>query len=315
MMQKKLASNVRGLGLKQTIKKDFTRNKVLLFMALPVFLWYIIFCYIPMFGISISFFNYNIAKGFSGSTFVGLKHFEDFLTGFYAWRTIRNTLALSILNMIFGFPMPIIIAILLNEIRCNAFKRTVQSITYLPHFISVVVVCGMLVDFCAKDGLFNDIAAFFGMERVSFLLEPKYFRTIYVGSGIWQGAGWEAIIYLAALTSIDTQLYEAATLDGANRFKSFLHVTLPGLVPTIVIMLILNMGKLMSVGADKVLLLYNESTYETADIVSTLVYRRGLIEGNYGYSTAVGLFNSVVNLIFLTTTNFISNKLTGSGLW
>ena len=302
-------------GIITAVKRDYKKNKYILFMAIPVFLWYLIFCYIPMFGISISFFDYNIARGIGGSNFVGLKHFRDFLTGFYAWRTIRNTLCISIMNLVYGFPLSIILALLLNEIRSNAFKRTIQTLTYLPHFISMVVVCGMLVSFCAKDGIFNDISVFFGNERVSFLLDPKYFRWIYVGSGIWQGAGWGAIIYLAALAGIDTQLYEAATLDGANRFQSFLHVTLPGIAPTIIIMLILEMGRMMSVGSEKVILLYNESTYETADIISSFVYRRGIVETNYSYSTAVGLFNSVINLILLTATNQISKKVSGSGLW
>lgn len=284
-------------------------------MAIPVVLWYIIFCYIPMFGISIAFFNYNITKGLFGSTFVGLKYFKEFLTGFYAYRTIRNTLVISVMHLVFGFPAPIILALLLNEVRCNPFKRTVQTVTYLPHFISTVVVCGMLVDFAAKDGIINDLVSMLGGERVSFLLQPEYFRGFYVGLGIWQGAGWGAIIYLAALTGIDTQLYEAAAIDGANRFGQFLHVTLPGIIPTIVVMLILNMGKLMSEGAEKIILLYNESTYETADIISSFVYRRGIIEANYSYSTAVGLFNSVVNLILLTSTNYLSKKISGSGLW
>lgn len=297
------------------IKADYRKNKYILFMAIPVFLWYFIFCYIPMFGISISFFDYNIARGFSGSPFVGLKHFKDFLTGFYAWRTIRNTLCISVMNLVFGFPAPIIIALLLNEIRCDPFKRTVQTLSYLPHFISVVVVCGMLVDFAAKDGLFNDIVAALGGERTSFFLDPKYFRRLYVGSGIWQSAGWGAIIYLAALAGIDTQLYEAATLDGANRFQSLIHVTLPGIAQTIIVMLILNMGRLMSQGAEKVILLYNEGTYETADIISSFVYRRGIVESNYSYSAAVGLFNSVINLILLTATNSLSKKISGDGLW
>lgn len=297
------------------IKADYRKNKYILFMAIPVFLWYFIFCYIPMFGISISFFDYNIARGFSGSPFVGLKHFKDFLTGFYAWRTIRNTLCISVMNLVFGFPAPIIIALLLNEVRCDPFKRTVQTLSYLPHFISVVVVCGMLVDFAAKDGLFNDIVAALGGERTSFFLDPKYFRRLYVGSGIWQSAGWGAIIYLAALAGIDTQLYEAATLDGANRFQSLIHVTLPGIAQTIIVMLILNMGRLMSQGAEKVILLYNEGTYETADIISSFVYRRGVVESNYSYSAAVGLFNSVINLILLTATNSLSKKISGDGLW
>lgn len=297
------------------IKSDYKKNKYIVYMAIPVFLWYLIFCYIPMTGIVTAFFNYNIAKGIFGSSFVGLKYFKDFLTGFYAYRTIRNTLAISLLTLLFGFPAPIIIALLLNEIRCKPFKKTVQTITYLPHFISIVVVCGMIVNFAAKDGVFNDIAEFLGAERTSYLLDPKYFRTIYVASGVWQSAGWGSIIYLAALAGIDVGLYEAAEIDGAGRLRQLWHITLPGIAPTIIIMLILNTGRLMSEGSEKVILLYNENTYETADIISSFVYRRGIVEANYSYSTAVGLFNAVINLILLTITNTLSRKLTETSLW
>lgn len=302
-------------GLLRTIKKDYKRHKYLVFMAIPVFLWYLIFCYIPMFGISIAFMDYNISQGIFGSTFAGLKHFKDFLGGFYAWRVIRNTLVISVMNLVFGFPAPIILALLLNEVRHNVFKRTMQTISYLPHFISTVVVCGMMVAFTSRDGLFNNVIAMLGGERTSFLLDPKYFRGFYTGMGVWQSAGWGAIIYLAALSGIDQELYEAATIDGANRFRQFLHVTLPGLAPTIIIMLILQMGKMMSEGAEKIILLYNPGTYETADIISSFVYRRGIVEANYSYSTAVGLFNSVINLMLLTATNYISRRISDTSLW
>lgn len=302
-------------GQLELIKKDFRKNKYVLYMAIPVFLWYLIFCYIPMTGIVTAFFNYNIAKGLLHSKFVGFKYFKEFLTGFYAFRTIKNTLAISLLTLAFGFPAPVIIALLLNEVNCKPFKQTVQTITYLPHFISIVVVCGMLVNFSAKSGVFNDIAEFFGHERVSYLLEPKYFRTIYVASGVWQSAGWGSIIYLAALSGIDVGLYEAAKIDGAGRLRQLWNITLPGIAPTIIVMLILNMGRLMSEGSEKVILLYNENTYETADIISSFVYRRGIVEANYSYSTAVGLFNAVINLILLTITNMLSRKLTETSLW
>ena len=302
-------------GLIQKIKKDYKRHKYLVFMAIPVFLWYLIFCYLPMFGISIAFFDYNISRGFFNSPFIGLKYFKEFLTGFYAWRVIRNTLVISVMNLIFSFPMPILLALLLNEVRHNIFKRTIQTLSYLPYFISAVVVCGMLVSFTAKDGLFNNIIAMFGGTRTSFLLDPKYFRRLYVGMGVWQNAGWGAIIYLAALAGIDQELYEAATIDGANRFRQFLHVTLPGVAPTIIIMLILRMGQMMSEGAEKIILLYNPSTYETADTIASFVYRRGIVEANYSYGTAVSLFNAVINLILLTTTNYISRRVSDTSLW
>ena len=297
------------------VHKDYRKNKWVIFMTLPVVLWYIIFAYIPMFGVSIGFFDYNVAKGLTGSAFVGLKHFREFLTGYYAWRVIRNTLLISFYNLVWGFPIPILLAVMINELRCSRYKKIVQSLTYLPHFISVVVVCGMIVNFVSLSGLVNDIMQLLGLERVNFLMYPKYFRRIYVGTEIWQSAGWNSIIYLAALTGISQELYEAAEIDGANRFKSFLHITIPGILPTIVVMLILNIGKMMSQGSEKVILLYNEGIYETADIISSYVYRRGIIEANYGFSTAVDLFNSVINLVLLLSTNYISNRVTGSGLW
>lgn len=315
MQLSKKKEKTKAPGELEKIKNDFKKNKYVIYMAIPVFLWYLIFCYIPMTGIVTAFFNYNIAKGLLGSSFVGLKYFKEFLTGFYAYRTIKNTLAISLLTLFFGFPAPIIIALLLNEVRCKAFKKTVQTITYLPHFISVVVVCGMIVNFTAKDGVFNDIVEFFGGERVSFLLDPKYFRTVYVASGVWQSAGWGSIIYLAALAGIDVGLYEAAEVDGASRLRQLWHITLPGIAPTIIVMLILNMGRLMSEGSEKIILLYNENTYETADIISSFVYRRGIVEANYSFSTAVGLFQSIINLILLTITNMLSRKMTETSLW
>ena len=284
-------------------------------MALPVVAWYILFHYVPLYGIIISFKNFSPAKGILGSSWVGMKHFVEFFSGYYAFRVIRNTLLINIYQLIFGFPAPIILALLLNEIRNNFFKRTIQTVTYLPHFISMVVICGMIIDFTAKDGLVNIIAGFFGAKNTNYLLLPEYFRLIYVSTGIWQGVGWGSIIYLAALTSIDTEQYEAATIDGANRWKQFLHVTLPGIAPTIVILLIMNIGRMMSEGSEKVILLYNPNTYETADLISSFVYRRGLVESNYSFSTAVGLFNSVINFTLLVTANWISRKVNETSLW
>lgn len=277
--------------------------------------YYAIFHYAPMYGITMAFKDFSVAKGIGGSDWVGLEHFVNFFNDIYAWRIIRNTLLLSLYHLIFGFPFPIILALLLNEVRNRFFKKTVQSITYLPHFISVVVICGMVVEFTSHSGLINDLISMFGGERTSFLLDQKYFRTIYTITGIWQNLGWDSIIYLAALTAVDPELYEAASIDGAGRFKQFLHVTLPSILPTIVVLLILNMGKFMSQGSEKVILLYNENTYETADVISSFVYRRGLINADYSFSTAVGLFNSVVNLILVMSTNALSRKFSQSSLW
>lgn len=298
-----------------SIKKDYVQNKALLFMAIPVALYYIIFHYLPMYGTIIAFMDYRVANGIFGSKWVGLENFREFFNSFYAWRVIRNTLLISIYSLIFSFPAPIILAILLNEVKNRYFKSTVQTITYLPHFISIIVICGMITDFTMKDGLINDLVEFFGGERKNFLLDPSYFRGIYVVSGIWQGIGWGSILYLAALSGIDLSLYEAAKIDGAGRFRQFLNVTLPGILPTIVVMFILNVGKLMSVGSEKIILLYNEGTYETADVISSFVYRRGVLQADYSYSTAVGLFNSVINAILVVSANKLSRALTENSLW
>ena len=298
-----------------SIKKDYVQNKALLFMAIPVALYYIIFHYLPMYGTIIAFMDYRVANGIFASKWVGLENFREFFNSFYAWRVIRNTLLISIYSLIFSFPAPIILAILLNEVKNKYFKSTVQTITYLPHFISIIVICGMITDFTMKDGLINDLVEFFGGERKNFLLDPSYFRGIYVVSGIWQGIGWGSILYLAALSGIDLSLYEAAKIDGAGRFRQFLNVTLPGILPTIVVMFILNVGKLMSVGSEKIILLYNEGTYETADVISSFVYRRGVLQADYSYSTAVGLFNSVINAILVVSANKLSSALTESSLW
>lgn len=302
-------------GLIKVIVKDYKKNKWLILMALPVVAWYILFHYVPMYGVIIGFKQFSPVKGIWGSPWVGLQHFHDFFNSISAWRVIRNTLLINFYQLIFGFPAPIILALLLNEIKNKAFKKTIQTVTYLPHFVSTVVICGMIIDFFAKSGLINDIIAFFGGSRTMFMVEEGWFRTIYVSTGIWQGIGWGSIIYLAALTAIDTELYEAVTIDGAGRWKQFIHITLPGIAPTIVILLIMNIGRMMSEGYEKIILLYNPSTYETADIISSYVYRRGLVEANYSFSAAVGLFNSIVNLILIVTANYTSRKVNETSLW
>lgn len=296
--------------------RDLARNKYIYLMLLPVVAYYLIFMYFPMYGLQIAFKNFSPAQGIWGSEWVGLKHFTSFYHSFYFLRLIRNTLLLSLYELLFGFPAPIILALLLNELRNRIFKNVVQSITYLPHFISMVVVAGMMVDFLASDGLINRIAGMFGSAPVSFLIRPEWFRTIYVASGIWQGIGWGSIIYLAAIAGINPTLYEAARADGASRFRQAIHVTLPGIMPTVVIMLILRCGSLLSGGSlEKILLLYNSTTYETADVISTFVYRRGLLQMDYGFSAAIGLLNNVVNFIMLISANAISRKISEHKLW
>ncbi len=297
---------------------DFQKNKAVYFMFLPVVVFYLIFHYYPMSGIILAFKDFKPALGIWGSPFTGDYGFEHFLAFFgssFFGRTITNTILISLYQLIFGFPMPIILALMLNELRNPKFKKVMQTITYFPHFISTVVVCGMLTDFCLSDGLFNQITGFFGVPSVSMLSEPKLFRTIYVASGIWQSMGWDSIIYLAAIAGIDTQLYEAASLDGAGRFKKIWHITLPGIKGTVVILFIMAIGKMMSVGSEKILLLYNPSTYKTADVISTYVYRKGLLDQDYSYSTAVNLFNSVINFALVFCANALSRKLTETSLF
>lgn len=298
-----------------TIAKDLRRNKYVYILALPVILYYSVFHYGPMYGLLMAFKDFSIADGIWGSEWIGFEHFRNFFNSYYFERLLRNTVLINVYELIFAFPAPIILALLLNEIRSRLFKRTVQTISYLPHFVSIVVVTGIMFDFLARDGLVNQILGFFGIESIPFMSEAGWFRTLYVGSGIWQGVGWGSIIYLASIATIDPTLYEAAKMDGAGRWKQMLHITLPGMLPTIIIIFILNMGSMLSVGSEKVLLMYSPLTYETADVISTFVYRRGVLETDYGFTTAVGLFNSVVSFILLVLANSISKRVSEHKLW
>ncbi|MCL2058693.1 MAG: ABC transporter permease subunit [Oscillospiraceae bacterium] len=284
-------------------------------LAIPVVLWYVLFCYRPMYGIIIAFQRFVPNRGIWNSTWVGLQNFSDFFKDIYFGRLLRNTLYINVKMLIFGFPIPIIFALLLNEIRSTAFRRVSQSITYMPHFISSMIICGLMVDFCKTNGLLTSIFGLFGYERVNLLSRGELFQGLYVGMNIWQEFGWDSIIYFAALTAIDPVLYEAATVDGASRFRRMLHITLPGISGTVVILLILRIGNLMSLGWERVFLLYNPKIYETADIISTYVFRRGIIEFQYSYATAVGFFNSVVNVILLLCANYLSKRVSETSLW
>ena len=299
----------------RALQKEWRQYRYVYLMAIPMIVYYILFCYMPMYGASIAFKDFVPKLKIARSPWVGFKHFRSFFQSVYFTRLLTNTLALSLGNLVFGFPAPIILAILLNEVRQNWFKRTVQTISYLPHFISVMVICGMIVDFTASGGVINDLLSLFGFKRQTMLLNPSLFRPIYIISEIWQSVGWGSIVYLAALTAVDPALYEAARIDGAGKFRQILHVTLPGIAPTIVVMLILKMGSMMSVGSEKVLLLYNSNTYSTADVISTYVYRKGLLENNFSFSTAVGLFNSVINFTLVVLANQISRKVNDTSLW
>lgn len=286
-------------------------------MILPVLVYLILFCYKPMYGIQIAFKNFKVTRGMAKSPWVGLYWFEHFFNDPYFWRLLRNTFTISGLTILFGFPAPIVLALMLNEVRNSKFKRTVQTITYMPYFISLVVLCSLIKIYCQQYGLVSDIVSFFGGVKQNWLQDPRYFRIIYVISDIWQGIGWNSIIYLAALSGIDQEQYEAARIDGANRFQQMLHITLPGLLPTITILFILRMGSILNVGYEKILLLYQPTTYEVADVFSTYTYRisLGATTPQYSLSTAVSLFNTVVNVVFLLITNFLSGRTTESSLF
>ncbi|MDI6617079.1 MAG: ABC transporter permease subunit [Clostridiales bacterium] len=307
--------STRKAGVIQNIKKDFKANRELYYISFIIIAYYLIFCYKPMLGAVIAFKDYVPMKGIWKSQWVGFKYFRDFFQSPYFVRLIRNTIWLSLNSLIFGFPAPIILALLINEIGNKFFKRSIQTITYLPHFISMVVICGIIKDFTSDTGVINYFISALGGKPVTMLSVPKLFMPVYVISGIWQEVGWGSIIYLAALTGIDPQLYEASYMDGANRWKQTIYITLPGIAPTIIILFILRMGSLLNVGFEKILLLYNPGIYETADVISTYVYRKGLLEFNWGFSTAVGLLNSVINFFFLIAANTISRKVNDTSLW
>ena len=304
----------------QRLRRDWSLNKWKYLMILPVLVYLALFSYKPMYGLIIAFKDFKITRGIMGSSWADpwYKWFVNFVTDPYFPRVIKNTFLLSGLTIFFGFPAPIILALLINEVRNKSFKRTVQTITYMPYFISLVVLCAMIKVFSMQDGLFSQMAAFFGGTSKNYLANPQYFRLIYVLSDIWQRVGWDSIIYLAALSAIDQEQYEAAKVDGANRFKQMLHITLPGLLPTIMILFILRMGSILNVGYEKILLLYNANTYDVADVISTYTYRLSFPTGGspmYSKSTAIGLFNTLINIVFLLLTNAISKRATDSGLF
>ena len=305
----------REMTLSHKISRDWKMNKYKYLLILPVLVYLALFCYKPMYGLIIAFNNYKPTRGITGSDYVGLMWFDNFFNNIYFWRLLSNTFTISALSIVFGFPAPIILALLLNEIQNDKFKRTVQTITYLPYFISLVVTCSIIKIYCQENGLFSQIIEIFGGTRRNLLIDPSAYRPIYVLSGIWQNIGWNSIIYLAALSGIDQEQYEAARIDGANRFQQMLHITIPGILPTIMILFVLRMGSILNVGYEKVLLLYTENTYNVADVFSTYTYRVGLEQKQYSLSTAVSLFNTMVNIMFLVFTNWLSRKTTESGLF
>jgi putative aldouronate transport system permease protein len=294
--------------IRKDIRYDIKKNRGLVIMSIIGIIWVILFKYFPMWGTLTAFKRYNLYKGFWASEWVGFKYFQQFFTDIYFTRLMRNTFLLGLYNIIWGFPIPIIFALLLNEVKDGPFKRISQTISYLPHFISTVVIVALMMQLLSSDGVINKLFEFLGMQKINFFMEPKFFRTLYISSGIWQSVGWNSIIYLASIAGIDPQLYDAANIDGANGLHKIIHITLPGISNTIVVLLILNIGSFLSIGFEKVYLMQNPAIYETSDIISTYVYRRGIIEANFGYATAIGLLNSVVSFILLVISNSLSKK-------
>ncbi|WP_313131318.1 ABC transporter permease [Anaerocolumna sp.] len=285
-------------------------------MVLPI-LYFIIFKYLPMFGNVLAFRRYRPGMGPFGAKWVGFKYFETFLKDPAFWRAFRNTFTISLMNLIINFPIPIIFAILLNEVRNVRFKKVIQTVSYMPRFISTVVVIAILSELLSpSSGLLNIfLQNVFGMKPIYFMNEPEYFRWLYVLTDTWQFTGWTAIIYLAAITGINSDLFEAAQIDGANRFQQITHVTIPSILPTIMVMLILNVGRMLSLGFEKVLLMYTPSNSQVSDIIDTLVYRIGLYNQNYSYATAIGLFTGIIGVVLVSSSNAISKKLTGDGIY
>ena len=319
-MDKSIADRAAGPMIRKRswgsiVARDFRANRAVYLMALPVIAYFIIFNYIPMTGIIMAFQKFQIKKGILGSQFVGLDNFARFFNSPYAWRLIRNTLLISFLGLLFSFPLPIVFALCLNEVRNAKFKKLTQTISYLPYFISIVVVVSILFDFCKSGGVLTRLAEVFGWKGGALISSPEWFRTLYIGSNLWQHLGYNSIIFISALAAIDPQLYEAATIDGANRWQQTLHVTLPGIVSTIVVLLILRLGSIMSVGYEKTILMYSPATYETADIIGSYVYRVGLLDADYSYSTAINLFNSLINLLVLYVANRFSRHISSTSLW
>ncbi len=302
-------------SITDVISKDFKKNYIVYLIALPVIIWYIVFCYVPMWGIAISFVDFKPARGLFNSNFVGFYYYQSFLKDPLALRAVTNTFILNLWGLILGFPAPILLALMLNEVKINSYKRVLQTISYMPHFISIVVICGMINIFSSTDGLFNAVITFFGGEAKPLLQDAKLFRPIYTFSGIWQGVGFGSIIYLAAIAGVATELYESAELDGANKLQKIWHITIPSITPTITVMFILAIGGMLGSNFEKVILLYNGLTMQTADVIGSFIYRRGLRENNPSYATAVGTLNSIANFIFLWIANIVSKKFSETSLW
>ncbi len=305
-----------GESFRLRLGKNIRKNWILYVMILPVVIYYIIFAYAPLYGIQLAFKNFIIKDGIWGSPWIGFEHFVRFFKSYNFGLLMRNTIGISLYSLLVGFPIPIVFALMLNYIRNRYLKKSVQMISYAPYFISTVVMCGMIVIFLNPDtGIFNTIRGFLGLEALDFLSRPEWFKSIYVWTGVWQGMGWSSIIYISALSGVDYQMHEAAIVDGASKLQRIIHIDLPSIKPTIIMLLILQIGSLMGVGFEKVFLLQNTLNVQASSVISTYVYQVGLLNNDYGYSTAIGLFNSVINMLLLVAANQICKRLTQESLF
>lgn len=315
MMDAVHVPTVKKESVGKRFRRALQRDKWLYLIILLPALYYIIFCYWPMYGVTLAFKNFKPKLGIFGSPWVGMKYMKQIVNDSYFWTVFKNTIVLNLENLLFSFPAPIILALLLNEVNNRHYKKLVQTVSYLPHFISTVVVVGMLNTMFSSTGIVNQMLNVLGVETKAFMVSASYFRPMYIGSNVWSTIGWGSIIYLAALSGLDMELYEAARIDGAGRWQQTLHITIPGILPTIIIMLILEMGKIMNVSYQKILLMMTGSNQSVSDVISTYVYRRGIINGDFEYATGVDLFRSIVSLIFVVATNAISRRVTETSLW
>lgn len=310
-----------SIGISAKSKRSpFIRNfKNELFMhalVLPTVIYFFIFAYIPMYGIIVAFKDFSFAKGIWASKWVGFEHFIVFFKSMYFTRSVKNTILISVYSILWGMPFPIIFALLLNEVKNQKFKKAVQTVSYFPHFVSTVIIVGLMVSFLSPvDGVVNIIRTRYGFEAINFIQSTRWFRSLYIGSGIWQGFGWSSIIYLAALSGISSELYEAAYVDGATRWQQTIHISIPGILPTFIILFILSVGGIMSVGSTKIILMYTPATYDVADVISSYIYRKSLLGGEFSFGAAVGLFNTIINFMLVFIANKISKKVSDISLW
>jgi len=311
-----LKQQKRKVSMRRNLQKSFKRHWQFYLLIIPPVLYFIIFKYIPMLNSVIAFKDYNVVAGIWGSEWAGLKYFKLFFDNPNFWPLVKNTLILSLYTLAVGFPIPILLALMLNEIRQGVFKRSVQMVTYAPYFISTVVIVSMLTLILSpRLGIVNDLLGIFGVDSINFLGEQSMFRSVYVWSDVWQHTGYNAIIYIAALAGVNPELYEAAKVDGASRLQKIIHIDLPSIMPVMVIILILNVGNVMAIGFEKVYLLQNPLNLATSEIIATYVYKVGLLNANFSFATAVGLFNSVINLILLVSVNAFARRISNNSLW